>query len=135
MNYDKLLSQAYSKLPEKAKEKSRFKMPLFESFIQGKETIVKNFSSVATALRRDPDQIAKYLFKEMATVGSEEGGRLTLKGRFREEELNKRLKEYVDTYVLCEECNKPDTQLVVQDKVLFLRCEACGARSPVPVIK
>ncbi len=135
MEYENMLDQAYKELPEKTKEKSRFKMPTFESFIQGKETIVKNFTSVANTLRREPEQLLKYLSRELASVGTVDNGRLTLKGRFREEQLNKRLNDYARTYVLCDECKKPDTQLVHQDKILFLRCEACGAKKPIPVIK
>ncbi|MCD6414471.1 MAG: translation initiation factor IF-2 subunit beta [Candidatus Diapherotrites archaeon] len=135
MDYKKLLDGAYQELPEKAKEKTRFKMPSFESFIQGKETIIKNFANVANDLRRDPNHLMKFLFKELATVGSFNGSRLILKGRFRDIELNKRLDYYTKTYVLCPACGKPDTQLVHQGGVLFIRCEACGARSPVPVMK
>lgn len=135
MEYDKMLEQVYKKLPDKAREKSRFKMPSFESFIQGKETIIKNFTNVAGALRRQPNHLLKYLSKELASVGTIDGARLILKGRFREELLNKRLNDYAKTYVLCDECGKPDTQLVTQEKVRFLRCEACGARKPIPVIK
>ena len=133
--YEKMLDDLYKKLPEKVKEKSRFKMPLFHSFIQGKQTIIKNFGSVVTQIRREPEHLIKYLSRELATAGVLEGNRLILKGRFREEDLNKRLENYVKTYVLCGECNKPDTKLIVQDGILFIRCEACGARSPVPVIK
>lgn len=135
MDYKELLDKAYKELPEKAKEKARFKMPSFESFIQGKETVIKNFGNVANYLRRDPNHLMKFLFKELATVGNFDGSRLVLKGRFKDEELNKRLEFYVKTYVLCSECGKPDTHLVYQDGVLFIRCEACGARAPVPVIK
>lgn len=135
MEYDEMLEKAYEELPEKITEKSRFKLPTFESFIQGKETIIKNFINVAGTLRRDPEQLIKYLAKELATVGTLDGNRLVLKGRFREKQLNDRLQDYVNTYVICEECKKPDTELVTQENVLFLRCEACGARKPIPVIK
>ena len=135
MEYEKMLDSVYKELPEKAKEKSRFKMPTFESFIQGKETIIKNYTSVVGALRRKPEHVTKYLSKELATVATPDDARLVLKGRFREEDLNKKLMNYAKTYVLCDECGKPDTEIVVQDKVRFLRCEACGARAPIPVIK
>ena len=135
MSYEQMLDKAYKELPEKAKEKARFKMPSFESFIQGKETIIKNFTSVVNILRRDPEHLMKFLSKELATVTTPDDSRLVLKGRFKERELNKRLQEYAETFVLCSECGKPDTHIITEDKILFLRCEACGARAPIPVIK
>jgi len=37
------------------------------------------------------------------------------------------LKEYIDTYVMCSECNRPDTHLVKQGRTILIRCDACGA--------
>jgi len=31
-------------------------------------------------------------------------------------------------YVLCDVCNKPDTNIQREGKKLFLKCGACGAR-------
>ncbi|MCX8172587.1 MAG: translation initiation factor IF-2 subunit beta, partial [Archaeoglobaceae archaeon] len=31
----------------------------------------------------------------------------------------------------CKECNAPDTELIKEERVLFLRCLACGAKQPV----
>ncbi len=134
-NYEKLLQNAFKELPEKASEKSRFKMPKFESFIQGNQTIIQNFGDVAAALRREEKHLMKFLSKELASPASIDGKRLILKGKHREKMLNERLEKYVKSYVLCKECGKPDTNLVTQNGVTFMRCEACGARSPVAVIK
>ncbi len=134
-NYDSMLDSLYSKLPEKAKEKSRFKMPEFQAFIEGSVTIVPNFVDVATDLRRDPKHLMKYLSKESATLANIENKRLVMKGKFREKLLNERLNKYAKEYVLCKECGKPDTSLIEQGENQFMRCEACGARSPVAGIK
>ncbi|MHA1236157.1 MAG: translation initiation factor IF-2 subunit beta, partial [Candidatus Hodarchaeales archaeon] len=41
------------------------------------------------------------------------------------------LRAYVKDFVLCEECQKPDTKLVREGRVLIKVCEACGARGAV----
>jgi len=133
--YEELLDRAYKELPEKAKEKSRFKMPVFESFIQGNETIIQNFVDVVTTLRRDSKHFIKFLSKELASPAEENGGRLIIKGKHRDKTLNVRLDQYAKEYVLCRECGKPDTNFVTEDGSTFVRCEACGARKPVAVIK
>lgn len=134
-DYNKLLDSAYSALPEKAKEKARFKLPIFESFIQGNQTIIANFMEVASALRRDEKHLMKFLSKELASPANLDGKRLILKGKHRDKTLQDRLEKYAKEYVLCKECGKPDTNFVSQDGMTFMRCEACGARSPVSVIK
>ena len=135
MDYEKVLDKLYTELPEKAKEKSRFEMPVFESFIQGTQTIITNFIDVTESLRRDPKHLMKFLSKECATAANIDKKRLVMKGKHRDRALNERLKGYINTYVLCRECKKPDTSIVAETGVQFIRCEACGARSPIPVIK
>ena len=43
------------------------------------------------------------------------------------EDDNYKIKEYIDTYVICSECNRPDTHLVKQGRTTLIRCDACGA--------
>jgi translation initiation factor 2 subunit 2 len=31
-------------------------------------------------------------------------------------------------FVICPECNRPDTKIERSDRFAFLKCEACGAR-------
>ncbi len=135
MSYDDLLKKAFTELPEKASEKTRFKMPEFESFIQGNQTIIPNFIDVAGKLRRDEKHLMKFLSKELASPADLDGKRLILKGKHRDKTLKERLDKYAKEYVLCKECGKPDTNFVTKNSVNFMRCEACGARSNVLVIK
>ncbi|MCD6522955.1 MAG: translation initiation factor IF-2 subunit beta [Candidatus Diapherotrites archaeon] len=134
-SYEELLERLYKELPEKAKEKARFKMPQFEVIIQGNTTIITNFVDVAEKLRRDPKHLLKYLTKESGAAANIDRKRLLMKGRFREKALNKKLEAYIREFVLCKECGKPDTTIITQDKIQYLRCEACGARSPIPTLK
>src|SRR6266566_796206 len=51
------------------------------------------------------------------------------------QQLEERIKSYVDAYVLCQECGRPDTRLVKEDRIAMLECDACGARRPVKAVK
>lgn len=132
MDYAALLERAYNLLPEKAKEPSRFEMPRVRVELHGKTTVISNFKQICSHIRRDPSHVAKYYSKELATSASIEGERLRLKGRFSPNTLQKKLEDYVKTYVLCPTCGKPDTHFVEMYSVTMLKCEACGAISPVP---
>ena len=42
--------------------------------------------------------------------------------------VNEKIALYVKTYVICQECKKPDTELIKQDGFTFIHCLACGAK-------
>lgn len=129
MEYSELLKRAKMSLPKGAEE-ARWEMPRADVAVTGKMTAIRNFADIAKALRREPVHIAKYLFKELAVPGSVSGNQLMLQGKFGGEQINRRLGDYVKEFVLCGECKKPDTMLVKQDRLMFVKCEACGARRP-----
>ncbi len=131
LNYDFLLQRLYERLPEKAKKPSRFEIPRAIVEIHGKTTLVKNAGSIASTLRRDLKHIFKFLVKELGTSGSIEGQMIRLKGRFGPGVVNRKIEQYVKEYVLCPICGKPDTHFIEIRGVKMLKCEACGAVSPI----
>lgn len=132
--YEELLKKAL----EKAKAKTsgeRFEMPKAEITVQGAQTIIRNFSQIAAALRREEKHLMKYLAKELAAPAHLEGGRAVFQGSLQQRIVQQKLESYVKEYVLCKECGKPDTKLVKEGTVTIMKCEACGARAPVKQIK
>lgn len=129
-----MLSDLYKKLPEKALKSERFEPPTFSSAIQGKQTMISNFTDVADDLRRDANHLLKYISKEMATSGNVSGHRAILQGKFGNGQLNSRLENYIKEYILCNECGKPDTSFVTVQGIKNKQCEVCGARAPVKAI-
>ena len=97
----------------------------------GARTIVHNFADVADRLNRDPLHILKYLAKEMATAGSFEGGKGYFQGKFSRETINRLVGAYSNRFVICPVCHRPDTRVERRDRLSFLVCEACGARSSI----
>lgn len=134
-NYKTLLARAKSKLPKSISQHERFNIPEPDVLIEGKTTVLRNFGEIADAIRRNPTQVLAYLLREIGTAGSLDGNRVIFKGKVTTHQIEDRIKEYVDTYVLCSECNRPDTRLVKDDRVLILECDACGAHRPVHVRK
>ena len=51
--YEQLLDDIYSNLPEREAGAERFEMPRFEYFTEGNKTIIKNFRIVTEKIRRD----------------------------------------------------------------------------------
>ncbi len=134
IKYEELLDRAYRLLPEKAVKPTRFEMPKARVELVGKSTVIRNFSDIASVIRRDMKHMMRFFAKEFATSASIEGGMLRLKGRFSPVSVQKKLEEYVKTFVLCPVCGKPDTHFMEMRGVTVLKCEACGAISPVPEV-
>jgi len=130
-SYEELLKKAISELPKEVVKRERFEIPKAIVHREGSRTIIKNFSQLAKSLNRSEEHLYKYMVKSLGTAGFLESGRVVLQGKFTEEEIQKEVDSYVRDYVLCKECGSPDTVFVKEERVLFLRCTACGAKHPV----
>jgi translation initiation factor 2 subunit 2 len=118
-------------MPATKGTKERFQIPVPKIFYEGKTTVLDNFASIADALNRDPDHLMKFLLQELGTAGKIEGHRGIFPGKFTEQAIQNQIEAYVDEYVICTECKLPDTHLIKSDRVLMLKCDACGAHRPV----
>ncbi len=130
-SYEELLEKAMKELPTEIVRRERFEIPRVSVQREGSRTIIKNFSSVAKAINRSEEHLYKYIVKSLGTAGFIEAGRVILQGKFTESEIQKEINDYVKTYVLCKECQSPDTEFVREERVLFVKCLACGAKHPV----
>jgi translation initiation factor 2 subunit 2 len=130
-NYEKLLEKAYKEVKEIDHNEERFEIPKIEGHFSGKKTILTNFYQITSHIRRDTEHFQKFLLKELATSGQKEGERLVLNMRVPSKKINQKIEQYVNEFVLCKECNKPDTEIIKEDRLAILRCLACGAKHPI----
>jgi translation initiation factor 2 subunit 2 len=126
-DYRKLLKNVLEDTSAKRVVEDRFKLPNIEIFYEGNTTVIKNFDKISDAVNRDPQLILKFLLGGVGTAGEMEGGRVVFQGKILAKQIQDKLKDYIDTYVMCSECNRPDTHLVKQGRNLLIRCDACGA--------
>lgn len=128
--YEEMLKRAMEKLPKRVATRDRFEIPQVVCEIHGSKSMVKNFVNISNILRRDQTHLSKFLFKELATAGSVQDGVLIFQGNVSREKLQKKIEEYAKNFVYCKECRSPDTELMKEDRITFLKCEACGAKHP-----
>ena len=76
-------------------------------------------------------KILKFLMRELGTAGNVDGSRAILQGKFTHYLINERIEDYVDKYVICHECNRPDTKIIREGRIFLLKCSACGATAPL----
>jgi len=129
-DYKKLLKAGMKNI-RKTESTRRFEVPKSRVLISGSKTIFNNFYEIASALRRNPQHLLKFLLKELATSVDMREKKVIFIGNFSQDLIDKKIDNYVKSYVLCPECGKPDTKLVKEDRNFFLVCEACGARHTV----
>ncbi|HDN95643.1 MAG: translation initiation factor IF-2 subunit beta [Thermoplasmata archaeon] len=130
-DYQKLLTRALDALPKDIVVKDRFQMPKGIIFYEGNTTILKNIAEIADIVNRDVEHLFKYLLKELGTAGEIDGERAVFQGKIPENRVQERIERYVNRFVLCRECGRPDTKLIKKNRTLMLKCEACGAIHPV----
>lgn len=131
MGYEQLLKKAKESMPEVKSSSERFEIPKVNGHLQGNKTIINNFAAIAKILGRGQEKLLKYLQRELATPAVLDGQRLVLGRKITSVFINKKIEQFAKDFVLCKECGKPDTKLEKEDRVLFVRCTACGARHPV----
>lgn len=128
-SYESLLKGAMEKVPKREGSGKRFKVPQVVVEAQGAKTVIRNMAEVASGLRREPEQVGRFIAKEMAAPGSIQNGTFVLQAKASKEMLQKKLEDYIKNFVYCRVCGEPDTKLEKDDRIVFIRCEACGARS------
>lgn len=129
--YDTLLDSAFNELKNRNVDEERFKIPEIDSLLQGKKTIIKNAGLIAKTLKREPQHLMKFFIKETGVPSTFDGTKLILNGAFNTFKITQAYKKYVDEFVLCKQCHKPDTKIQSEKGVSVMKCEACGAINPV----
>jgi translation initiation factor 2 subunit 2 len=129
--YMYLLDRVYTKIPKKTSESTQ-NLPSLIILNIGNTTIVRNFSEYCDRLRREDKLCMRYLLKELAAAGSiSDNGQLVIQGKFSSSIINTLMERFIRTYVQCSTCKSLDTVLVKENKVWFIQCLACGAKTSV----
>lgn len=130
-DYDELLDKGMDEAEENQSQGERFEVPDVDTRKQGSKTVITNFSDIVDTFGRDEKEFSKYVQNEVGTAGHIEGKELVLNGEFRRGTIQGKIQQYADEYVFCPECGSPDTKLVKEKGVEMMKCQACGARSPL----
>jgi len=130
-DYETLLKRARSQLPETVSKRERLEIPKLQYAVVGTRTIIHNFNEIAEVLNRDPRHLLKFLTGELATAALMQESRVIFQGKFPRETLERLLQRYMETFVTCPVCKRPDTKIVKEKRLSFLVCMACGAKSSV----
>jgi translation initiation factor 2 subunit 2 len=130
-DYDNLLKRARAQVPEVTLKKERLELPRLLVSMVGMRTTIANFKEIADTLDRDPQHILKFLTREMATAATYHDGRAIFQGKFPRDTFERLLQRYMDSFVICPVCKRPDTKIIKEKRLAFIVCNACGAKSSI----
>ncbi|KAF3932029.1 hypothetical protein ABW20_dc0104122 [Dactylellina cionopaga] len=141
--YTQLLKRFYINLYEDHPELSgdgrlkNYKIPPPQVVREGnKKSIFVNLPEIARKMKRNPDHVIQFIFAELGTNGSVDGaGRLVIKGRFQQKQLESVLRRYIIEYLTCGTCKSPNTALNKENRLFFVSCNICGSKKSVSAIK
>ncbi len=125
------LDRALKLLPEIKGSGERFVVPEPKLLTEGKTTVLENFAGIADKLNREQEHLFKFLLRELGTAGKIDGSRAIFQRKLTSGIVTELINAYVKEYVTCSECGRPDTHLMKSERILTLRCDACGAHRPV----
>lgn len=140
-SYEMLLNRVFSLLrqnnPELSGEKRKFTIVPPQISREGsKKTGFANIVDLSRRMRRPVEHLTQFLLTELGTTGSTDASqRLLIKGRFQQLQIENVLRRYIMEYVTCKTCHSPETLLVKENRLYFLRCESCGSSRSVAAIK
>ncbi|KAI4463541.1 eukaryotic translation initiation factor [Holotrichia oblita] len=112
----------------------RYKMPRLMAKVEGKgngiKTVIVNMAEVAKALGRPPTYPTKYFGCELGaqTQFDFKNERFIVNGSHDAVKLQDLLDGFIRKFVLCPECENPETDLLVSSKrgTISQGCKACG---------
>ena len=128
MDYGQLLDYAYENVKTPNGNGERFDMPKMRVEIIGNKTVISNFSQICGYIRRDEEEVCKFLSKELATQCKKDGDRLILNRKIPVQQVIDKINLYVRKFVLCPSCKKPDTEILRESGSKVIHCLACGAK-------
>lgn len=110
----------------------RYKMPSIIAKVEGKgngiKTVIVNMVEVAKALGRPPTYTCKYFGCELGaqTQFDIKNDRYIVNGSHDAQKLQDLLDSFIKKFVLCQECENPETTLIIKKGTIGLVCKACG---------
>ncbi|CAI5452319.1 unnamed protein product [Caenorhabditis angaria] len=107
-------------------------MPRLLAKVEGRgngiKTVISNMSEIAKALERPPMYPTKYFGCELGTQTNfdAKNERYIVNGEHDANKLQDILDGFIKRFVLCPECDNPETALLVRKNSIHSKCKACG---------
>ena len=111
----------------------RYQMPPLRGHTEKTWTVLASFVKTSNALHRQDQEVLKYLGLALHTQTKfDEQGRACIKGHFSDRDMQKALRHYIEGFVLCGGCKKPETAYRIRGSgKIVQKCFGCGQKTPL----
>ena len=123
-----MFERAKQQLPETLRNRERFEVLKVKGLLQGNKTVLSNMMQIAEQLQRPIEHLAKYLSKELAAKADLKQGYIIFNAKVPSAKINEKILSYVEIYVMCKQCARPDTSMTKNGSAWVIACQACGAK-------
>lgn len=129
MDTEYLLNRLYNKIGNDGIKK-RIIVPRPDTYLENKKTYIKNYIELKNKLEREHVlSIIEYIKNELsAEVSINVSSELIICGIFRQNTIEKLIKEYCIKYIQCKMCKCGDTCVIKDNKILFIVCNNCKSK-------
>lgn len=128
MNYEEMLNRGKEQLPEQVKNTERFEIIKVKGLLQGNKTVLSNLGVIADQLQRPIEHLLKFLNKELAAKAEIKQTYTIFNTKLASTKINEKIEQYVEQYVMCKQCARPDTTMMKTGPAWVIQCQACGAK-------
>ncbi|MEM0476123.1 MAG: hypothetical protein QW367_00595 [Candidatus Aenigmatarchaeota archaeon] len=125
-SYEEMLEEALKKLPDVFISSDRYAIPEIEVKYEKNKTYVLNIKEILFKIKRKEEDFKGDFSRIVGIPARFENDILVLNGLVNKEILRKKLEDYIKNFVICDVCNKPETIIIEENKIRYLKCEACG---------
>ncbi len=127
-----LLDRLYEKIGNNG-IKGKIVMPKPVSGISNRKTYLDNYEEIRNKIERKyVPTLMQFIHSELSADVSLSGdNKLIIAGIFRNPTFEKIIKTYCMTYIQCQSCKGGNTDIVKEDKILFMKCNNCKSNKSI----
>ncbi|MEM5820825.1 MAG: hypothetical protein QXP34_00685 [Candidatus Aenigmatarchaeota archaeon] len=125
-SYEEMLEEGLKRLPQIVVNVDRYALPEIEVRYEKNKTYILNIKEILFKLKREKEEFKGDFSRIVGIPARFEKDVLVLNGIINKEVLKRKLEEYVKVFVICDVCNKPETRIVIENNIKYLKCDACG---------
>jgi len=107
----------------------RYKMPILSVKHKKNHTIITNSIDISRALKTQHCYMSKYFAIELGTQSMSSDTGISLRGVHSANMLTTVLNKFIEQFILCSSCHKPEIDYYKGRKKVIVCCRACGHKS------
>lgn len=121
-----LIDRIYNELEVHLNSSKKISIEKPQVSIANKKTFIANFRNICTKLKRKEEDVRLFFEKELnTTVTINQDGALIITGMYKQPGIINVMTNYIKEYVTCKECGSCDTELIKENRILFVKCNRC----------